>query len=58
MPGPAAAAGLRPSAVCSPSLIADLDDTCGRAIRADNLALQLLTRYIGIPQEAGTFAVR
>jgi len=42
---------------CLSSLIADLDDACGRPIRAENPALQLLTRYVGILQEAGTFAV-
>jgi len=38
-------------------LIADLDAAYGRPIPAESPALQLLTRYIGILQEAGTFAV-
>jgi AraC-like DNA-binding protein len=38
-------------------LIADLDDAYCRPIPAENPALQLLTRYIGILQEAGTFAM-
>ena len=38
-------------------LVADLDKAYGRSIPADNPALQLLTRYLGILQEAGTFAV-
>ena len=38
-------------------LVADLDNAYGRAIPADSPALQLLTRYLGILQEAGTFAV-
>jgi len=42
---------------CLSPLIADLDDAYGRPIPADSPALQLLTRYIGILQEAGTFAV-
>jgi AraC-like DNA-binding protein len=42
---------------CLLPLIADLDDAYGRPIPADNPALQLLTRYVGILQEAGTFAV-
>jgi len=41
---------------CLSPLIADLDDAYGRPIAADSPALQLLTRYIGILQEAGTFA--
>jgi len=43
---------------CLSPLIADLDDAYGRRpIPADSPALQLLTRYLGILQEAGTFAV-
>jgi AraC-like DNA-binding protein len=42
---------------CLLPLIADVDDAYGRSIPADNPALQLLTRYIGILQEGGTFAV-
>jgi len=43
---------------CLSPLIADLDDTYGRRpIPAGSPALQLLTRYIGILQEAGTYAV-
>jgi AraC-like DNA-binding protein len=42
---------------CLSPLIADLDDTYCRPIPAENPALQLLARYIGILQEAGTFTV-
>jgi AraC-like DNA-binding protein len=42
---------------CLSPLIADLDDACGRPIRAESPALRLLTRYIGILQETRTFAV-
>lgn len=42
---------------CLSPLVADLDDAFGRPIPADSPALKLLTRYIGILQEAGTFAV-
>jgi len=42
---------------CLSPLIADLDDAYCRPIPADNPALQLLTRYIGILQETGNFAV-
>jgi AraC-like DNA-binding protein len=42
---------------CLSPLIADLDDAYCRPIPAENPALQLLTRYIGILQEAGTFTV-
>jgi AraC-like DNA-binding protein len=43
---------------CLSPLVADLDDTYGRRpIPADSPALQLLIRYIGILQEAGTFAL-
>jgi AraC-like DNA-binding protein len=42
---------------CLSPLIADLDDAYGRPIPADSPALQLLTRYVSILQEAGTFAV-
>jgi len=42
---------------CLSPLIADLDDAYCRPIPAEDPALQLLTRYIGILQEAGTFAV-
>jgi AraC-like DNA-binding protein len=42
---------------CLSPLIADLDDAYGRLVPADSPALQLLTRYVGILQEAGTFAV-
>ena len=43
---------------CLSPLIADLDESYGRRpIPADSPALQLLTRYLGILQEAGTFAV-
>jgi AraC-like DNA-binding protein len=45
-----------PRSFLSP-LITDLDDAYCRPIPAENPALQLLTRYIGILQEAGTFAV-
>jgi len=38
-------------------LIADLDSAYGRSIPADSPALQLLTRYLGILQGAGTFAM-
>ncbi len=38
-------------------LVADLDSAYGRSIPADNPALQLLTRYLGIVQDTGTFAV-
>jgi AraC-like DNA-binding protein len=38
-------------------LVADLDRAYGRSIPADSPALQLLTRYLDILQEAGTFAV-
>src|SRR5262245_12981848 len=41
---------------CLLPLVANLDDAYGRPIPADNPALQLLTRYIGLLQEAGTFA--
>ena len=47
---------LAPRSCLSP-LIADLDDAYCRPIPAENPALQLLTRYIGILQETGTFAV-
>ncbi len=42
---------------CLSPLIADLDDAYGRSIPAESPALQLLTRYVSILQEAGTFAV-
>jgi AraC-like DNA-binding protein len=42
---------------CLSPLIANLDDAYGRSIPAENSALQLLMRYIGILQEEGTFAV-
>lgn len=42
---------------CLSTLITDLDDAYCRPIPAENPALQLLTRYISILQEAGTFAV-
>jgi AraC-like DNA-binding protein len=42
---------------CLSPLIADLDDAYGRPIAANSPALQLLTRYIGILQEAETFGV-
>jgi AraC-like DNA-binding protein len=42
---------------CLSPLIADLDDAYCRPIPAENPALQLLTRYIGVLQEAGTFAM-
>ena len=42
---------------CLSPRVADLDDAYCRPILAENPALQLLTRYIGILQEAGTFAV-
>jgi hypothetical protein len=43
---------------CLSPLIADLDDAYGRRpIPAASPALQPLTRYLGILQEAGTFAV-
>jgi AraC-like DNA-binding protein len=42
---------------CLSPLIGDLDDACGRRIPAECPALQLLTRYLGILQEVGTFAV-
>jgi AraC-like DNA-binding protein len=42
---------------CLSPLIADLDDAYCRPIPAENPALQLLIRYIGILQEAGTFAM-
>ncbi|WP_170303496.1 AraC family transcriptional regulator [Reyranella soli] len=38
-------------------LVSGLDNAYGRPIPADSPALQLLTRYLGILQEAGTFAV-
>jgi AraC-like DNA-binding protein len=38
-------------------LVADLDSAYGQPIPADSAALQLLTRYLGILQESGTFAV-
>ena len=38
-------------------LVADLEGAYGRSIPADNPALRLLTRYLGILQETGTFAV-
>jgi AraC-like DNA-binding protein len=41
---------------CLSPLIAALDDAYGRPIPADSPALQLLTRYVSILQEAGTFA--
>jgi AraC-like DNA-binding protein len=42
---------------CLSPLIADLDDAYCRPIPAENPALQLLTRYIGVLQEAGTFTM-
>jgi len=42
---------------CLSPFIADLDDAYCRPIPAENPALHLLARYIGILQEAGTFAV-
>jgi AraC-like DNA-binding protein len=38
-------------------LVAGLDSAYGRPIPADSPALQLLTRYLGILRESGTFAV-
>ena len=48
---------LRVPVRCLSPLIADLDAAYGRSIPAENPALQLLTRYVGILQKAGTFAV-
>jgi hypothetical protein len=42
---------------CLSPLVAGLDDAYGRPIPADSPALRLLTRYVGVLQEAGTFAV-
>src|SRR5262249_41645255 len=42
---------------CLSPLIANLDDAYCRPIPAENPALQLLSRYISILQEAGTFAM-
>lgn len=42
---------------CLSPLIADLGDAYGRLVPAESPALQLLTRYVGILQEAGTLAV-
>ena len=43
---------------CLSPLIADLDDAYGRRpIPADSPGLQLLSRYLGVLQETGTFAV-
>jgi AraC-like DNA-binding protein len=47
---------LRVPVHCLSPLIADLDAAYGRPIPAENPALQLLTRYVGILEEAGTFA--
>jgi AraC-like DNA-binding protein len=48
---------LRVPVRCLSPLIADLNAAYGRPIPAESPALQLLTRYVGILQEAGTFAV-
>jgi AraC-like DNA-binding protein len=47
---------LRVPVRCLSPLISDLDAAYGRPLLADSPALQLLTRYLGILQEAGTFA--
>jgi hypothetical protein len=46
---------LRVPVHCLSPLIADLDAAYGRPIPAENPALQLLTSYVGILEEAGTF---
>jgi AraC-like DNA-binding protein len=48
---------LRVPARCLSSVICDLDAAYGRPIPANNPALQLLTRYLVILQETGTFAL-
>lgn len=48
---------LRVPVRCLSPLVANLDAAYGRPVPAENPALQLLTRYVGILQEAGTFAV-
>ncbi len=48
---------LRVPVRCLSPLIADLDAVYGRPIPAESPALQLLTRYVGILEQAGTFAV-
>jgi AraC-like DNA-binding protein len=47
---------LRVPVHCLSPLIADLDAAYGRPIPAESPALQLLTRYVGILEDAGTFA--
>ena len=48
---------LRVPVRCLSPLVADLDAAYGRPIPAESPALQLLTRYVGILEQAGTFAV-
>jgi AraC-like DNA-binding protein len=57
VPRPGDYASLRVPVRCLSPLISDLDAAYGRPIPAHSPALQLLTRYLGILQEAGTFAV-
>lgn len=56
VPRPGAYICLRVPVHCLAPLISDLPDAYGRPIPADNPALRLLTRYVGILDEAETFA--